>query len=458
MLLHKLRVDNYLGLVAASSVIRPGVARSGMMREYILRYRFPERRKDAHPVLLDIMPETFGVMVYQEDVIKVAHYFAGLDLGEADVLRRGMSGKFRSRDEFGKIKNKFFSNSKDLGRDPAVTAEVWRQIESFAGYAFSKGHSASYAVESYQSLYLKAHYPIEYMVATINNGGGFYRWDLYLHEARLHGALIEGPCVNHSFAETTVRGKTIYIGLSLIKDLDSESIARIVGTRAYRGAFSDLYDLIHRTALSIEQVSILIRSGALRFAGLDKKTLLWKAHFILGNSKARKPVPELFNVEPRPIEIPKLDSLEQEDAFDEMELLGTPLCSPFDLLRNPPVDRVRAFNMPERLNKTITTLGYMVAVKYTRTIKGEPMYFGTFLDRDGAFLDTVHFPQVAARYPFTGRGVYQLKGKVVEEFGFYSLEVSEMYKEPYIDDPRFVDIPLREGEKSKKKKAMVRKP
>ena len=96
MLLKKLQVDNYLGLVAASSVIRPGVAKSGMMREYILRYRYPERRKDAHPVMLKLMPETYGVMVYQEDVIKVAHFFAGLSLGEADMLRRGMSGKFRS--------------------------------------------------------------------------------------------------------------------------------------------------------------------------------------------------------------------------------------------------------------------------------------------------------------------------------------------------------------------------
>ena len=159
MLLKKLQVDNYLGLVAASSVIRPGVAKSGMMREYILRYRFPERRKDAHPVLLEIMPETYGVMVYQEDVIKVAHYFGGLTLGEADRLRRGMSGKFRSREEFLKVKQQFFDNCKHDGKPDDLIADIWRQIESFAGYAFAKGHSASYAVESYQSLFLKAYYP-----------------------------------------------------------------------------------------------------------------------------------------------------------------------------------------------------------------------------------------------------------------------------------------------------------
>src|SRR5690606_14713864 len=124
-----------------------------------------------NPILLKIMPETFGVMVYQEDVIKVAHHFGGLSLGEADMLRRGMSGRFRSREEFSKVKDQFFENCKNQGHNHELTSEIWRQIESFAGYAFAKGHSASYAVESYQSLFLKAYYPLEYLVATLNNFG-----------------------------------------------------------------------------------------------------------------------------------------------------------------------------------------------------------------------------------------------------------------------------------------------
>ncbi|HCD48066.1 MAG TPA: hypothetical protein DEQ46_05480, partial [Cryomorphaceae bacterium] len=94
--------------------------------------------------------------------------------GEADVLRRGMSGKFRSREEFKRVENQYFENCKARGYSLELAQDIWRQIESFAGYAFAKGHSASYAVESYQSLYLKAHYPLEYMVAVINNFGGFY--------------------------------------------------------------------------------------------------------------------------------------------------------------------------------------------------------------------------------------------------------------------------------------------
>ncbi|MEQ9169200.1 MAG: PHP domain-containing protein, partial [Fulvivirga sp.] len=224
MLLRKLRADEYLGLVAASSIIRPGVAKSGMMRQYIVRFREPERRNDAHPVLREIMPDTYGIMVYQEDVIKVAHHFAGLDLGEADVLRRGMSGKFRSREEFQQVKDKFFNNCDAKGYDRQVTADVWRQVESFAGYAFAKGHSASYAVESYQSLFLKAYFPLEYMVATINNGGGFYRVELYVHEARMHGAEIFPPCVNQSTHYTKIYGRDIYLGLGLVKDLEDRVV------------------------------------------------------------------------------------------------------------------------------------------------------------------------------------------------------------------------------------------
>src|SRR5690606_29844093 len=171
-LLNKLSCDNYITLVAASSIIRPGVAQSRMMREYIYRFHNPGKFEYLHPKMKELLEETYGVMVYQEDVIKIAHHFAGLDMGEADILRRAMSGKYRGRNEFEAIRLKFFENCNAEGYPPAITAEVWRQIESFGGYSFSKAHSASFAVESYQSLYLKTYFPIECMVAVINNFGG----------------------------------------------------------------------------------------------------------------------------------------------------------------------------------------------------------------------------------------------------------------------------------------------
>jgi len=210
-LLQKLRCDDYPTLVAASSIIRPGVARSGMMREYIYRFHNQNRFNYIHPVIKEQLEETFGVMVYQEDVLKVCHHFAGLDLSEADTLRRAMSGKYRSKKEMQRIEDKFFSNCRKKGYSEEITKEVWRQIESFAGYSFSKAHSASYAVESFQSLYLKTHYPLEFMVAVINNFGGFYRTWVYVHEARRYGATIQPPCINKSNYKTNIDGKIIYI-------------------------------------------------------------------------------------------------------------------------------------------------------------------------------------------------------------------------------------------------------
>ncbi len=197
-LLTKLRCQDYLTLVAASSIIRPGVASSGMMKAYIERFHAPDSYVPVHPLMGELMRETFGVMVYQEDVIKVAHYFAGLSLAEADVLRRGMSGKYRSRGEFERIREQFFLNCAEKGYEEAVAKEVWRQMESFSGYSFSKAHSGSFAVESYQSLYLKAYFPLEFMVAVINNFGGFYRTEFYVHEARKAGGWMEAPEINES--------------------------------------------------------------------------------------------------------------------------------------------------------------------------------------------------------------------------------------------------------------------
>ena len=134
-----------------------------MMRKYIQRFHDPDNVNYLHPKLKELLHETYGVMVYQEDVLKVCHHFAGLDLSDADVLRRMMSHKGRNKEDFNRLKTRFFDNCKSKRYDAAVTDELWRQIESFAGYSFSKAHSASYAAESFQSLYLKAYYPLEFM-------------------------------------------------------------------------------------------------------------------------------------------------------------------------------------------------------------------------------------------------------------------------------------------------------
>ena len=446
MLLKKLQVDTYIQLVAASSIIRPGVARSGMMREYILRTHDPARRTYIHPVMKELMEETYGIMVYQEDVIKVAHHFAGLDLSEADVLRRGMSGKFRSREEFQKIRDKFFSSCNEKGYPLSITDEVWRQIESFAGYSFSKGHSASYAVESYQSLYLKAHYPLEFMVGVINNFGGFYNTEFYVHEARMQGANIHAPDINKSVYLTDIHGRDIYLGFIHLQNIQLNLCETLLHERNTHGPFVDLADFMRRVAIEVEQLRILIRIGAFRFTGRSKKELMWDLLLHLGDGRKTEVYQPLFN-EPSfdnssegevEWKLPPLTHHHLEDALDEIELLGFELSSPYKRLRIPAEINPRksdksassVFQLPDFIGKEITIQGYLVTTKPTRTAKGEYMAFGTWLDVDGYFFDTTHFPRVIKQYPFRGKGIYTIKGRVDEEFGFCSITVSKIEKLP----------------------------
>ncbi len=488
-LLKKLHCDNYRTLVAASSIIRPGVARSGMMKEYIFRFHNPGKFRYLHPVMEEQLKETYGVMVYQEDVLKICHHFAGLDLADADVIRRAMSGKYRSKKELQRIIDKFFENCRNAGYPEEVTKEVWRQIESFAGYSFSKAHSASYAVESYQSLYLKAHYPLEFITGVINNFGGFYSPWVYFNEARISGAGLHVPCVNRSEYKTCIRGSDIFLGFIHVANLEAgvgKAIAELriknyelkISNEHGGGAnqegetkeepYAGLDDFIQRVPVTLDQLIILIRTGAFRFTGKQKASLLWEAHMLLGKnqpgekngdsrggkdpdvSPPRDPVAAggetghaatanllLFHTAVKKFSLPVLEQNLIADVYDEIELLGFPVTySYFDLLETKFRGDILAGEMPSAVGKTVRMLGLLVTIKYVRTIKKEWMHFGTFIDVNGCFFDTVHFPKAVTEYPFRGDGVYLVKGKIVEEFGFPSMNVEKMAKMPLKGDPR----------------------
>jgi DNA polymerase-3 subunit alpha len=446
MLLEKLKCDDYLTLVAASSIIRPGVASSGMMKAYIERYHMHKNGipyESIHPAMDELMADTFGVMVYQEDVIKVAHQFGKLTLTQADVLRRGMSGKYRSREEFQRVKDKFFENCKVL-YDQKITDRVWYEIESFAGYSFAKGHSASYAVESYQSLFLKAHYPLEFMVGVINNFGGFYKTEFYFHEARMNGAKIHPPCVNHSEYLTTIHQDRIYIGFVHLKSLETKVARQLSAERELNGPYKSLDNFLRRVNLGLEQIRILIRIGAFRFLHKTKQQLLWEAMLYFSDAKIKnKTTVDLFDTEPKAYPLPALHRTEIEDAFDEIELLGFPLCNPFKLIEDP--DRgIPAQALKKYLNRHVHIIGYCVTTKPASTRKGEPMAFGTFTDREGNVFDTVHFPDIIKKYPFRGRGFYEIRGKVTEDFGVYAIDVTWMDKVPMLYKKTFPPDASRE--------------
>lgn len=433
-LLLKLGCSDYLTLVAASSIIRPGVAQAGMMRQYVHNYHHQEQVEYLHPSMKELLGETFGVMVYQEDVIKVAHHFADLDLADADILRRAMAGKYRGQNNFEKIRRQFFDNCTRLGHDPVVSQEVWRQISSFANFSFSKAHSASFAVESYQSLYLKTYFPAEFMVAVINNFGGFYNRELYFRELQKTGVTISPPCMNNSTYYTKIAGNDVYVGFIHVDRLEQAWIEDVLTERDTWGPYTGLENFTERANPKPEQLEILIRIGAFNFTGQTKKQLLWKSSALLKGTPNEDFKPRLFSEPSRNWELPGLAYHRHENAFDEIELLGFPLCSPFEVLEHDQRSYLPVSVMKEHLGQTVKMLGYLVCLKHVYTSKNEPMCFGTFLDRDGNFLDTVHFPDSLRKYPFLKGGFYILEGRITKEFDVFTLDVGYMRKIGYFED------------------------
>ncbi|UKB86025.1 DNA polymerase III subunit alpha [Chryseobacterium sp. MEBOG06] len=436
-LLRRLKCDNYRTLVAASSIIRPGVAQSGMMREYIFRHNHPDQFEYFHSVFEEHLKETYGIMVYQEDVIKIAQYFGGLSLADGDILRRAMSGKGRSIQKLQEVRANFFESCKIKGHSEALTAEAYRQIESFAGYSFCKAHSASYAVESYQSLYLKVYYPLEFMVSVINNQGGFYRTEVYIHEAKMSGGNIQTPCVNTSEYQTTLKGTDVYLGLMLLDGLETRIAYGIVQERERNGKYKSLEDFIRRIPIGIETMQILIFIGAFRFTGKPKNELLVEARLLLVNFKPENRGLMLIEEPVQEFKLPELKRDRFEDAFDEIELIGFPVSySPFDLLQTRYRGSVLVKDLLKFHKRQVKMLAYLISRKHVPTKKGT-MYFGTWIDVNGDYFDTAHFPDSLKQYDFQGGGCYLLLGTVEVDFHFPTITIHKMAKMPMIPDPRY---------------------
>ncbi|HEU0137004.1 MAG TPA: DNA polymerase III subunit alpha, partial [Flavobacterium sp.] len=443
-LLRRLKCNDYITLVAASSIIRPGVAQSGMMKEYIFRHNHPDKFEYFHPVFKEQLGETYGVMVYQEDVIKIALHFGGLEPAYGDILRRAISGKGRSKKELLSVKDRFFECCAKQGHPLELSTEVYRQIESFAGYSFCKAHSASYAVESYQSLYLKVHYGIEFMVAVINNQGGFYRTEVYVHEARMSGGNILPPCVNKSEYETTVYGVDVYLGFMHLQSLESKIGLGIPQERELNGDFQSLEDFINRIPIGIEGLQILIFIGAFRFTGKTKNELILAARLLLVNFRPENRDLMLLQEPVKEFQLPKLERSPFEDAFDEIELLSFPVsCSPFDLLQTNYRGDVMAKDLLSNHKKTVRMLAYLISRKHVPTKRGD-MFFGTWVDAEGEYFDTAHFADCIQKYPFQGGGCYLLLGVVEVDFHFPTVTIVKMAKMPFVPDPRYSNSDARQ--------------
>jgi DNA polymerase III subunit alpha len=282
--LRQLKARTVRDLAVANAFFKPGPATGGMAVHFVRRYRGEEEVDYLHPALEPILQGTRGVLLFQEQILRVAREVAGLSWEEADHLRRGMS-RFRS-DEMEAMRERFVAGCRrpppdGPGFSHGQAQTLWEQVKAFAGYGFNQGHATAYAGVSYRSAYLKAHWPAAFLGARLADWGGFYHQAVYIAEARRLGIEVRPPHVNHGaahfdleFAGTGVqRTPVLWMGLGQVRDLRNSAIAALLAARGAR-PFADLADLLQRVPLQNKEAVHLIRCGALDGLGSSRAALL----------------------------------------------------------------------------------------------------------------------------------------------------------------------------------------
>lgn len=429
LLQQKAGVGDFEHLVIHSSIIRP--AANECIQEYLRRLHGGDWQP-IHPMLTDVLDETFGIMVYQEDVSRAAMALAGFDDTQADGLRKVMSKKDRTL-KLQDYQRRFANGAQKRG----VTAEqihaVWQMMMSFSGYSFCKPHSASYARVSFQAAYLKTHFPAEFMAAVISNQGGFYSTFAYVSEARRLGATILGPDVHQSKYRWIGGAQRIRVGLMAIKGMGFETVQRIIALRTKK-PFNDLNDFFNRVGPAEDEARALIHCGALDplAPGLSRAQMVWQWARWQAQRKSDAGMPSLFDVQQ---EIPAPPNLPPDDEMTllrrEFKVLGF-LCRqhPMTLFaRDVKAARtVKAAALPRHIGRQIRFAGWLITGKVVRTKKGDPMEFLTFEDETG-IVETTFFPKTYDRFcHLVDRGrPYILSGEVDQNWAAATLTVSHVH-------------------------------
>ncbi|HEX2172912.1 MAG TPA: hypothetical protein VHL09_10765, partial [Dehalococcoidia bacterium] len=272
-------------LVAEISIIRPGPIQGQMVHPFLRRRQGLEPVEYPHPLLEPILKETLGVVLYQEQVIKIAIAVAGFAPGEADLFRRAMSGH-RSRDAMERIRARFVAGAVDRGVAEPIAQTVFDQLAGFAEFGFCKSHAAAFAKVTYDTAYLKVYYPVELYAAILNNQPmGFYSPSVVINDAKRHGVAILPVDIDRSRRDCRPEGRrAIRIGFKYVAELGPQALDRIEAEQAH-GPFTSLPDFCRRTRLDRPAVENLIRIGAFDSYGISRRALLWQ----LGEHEAQRP-------------------------------------------------------------------------------------------------------------------------------------------------------------------------
>ncbi len=407
-LLKKMQIDDVDDVITAVALIRPGAANSGMKDLYIQRRAGMVEVEYPHPALQPVLEDTYGGIIYQEQVMQVAAEIAGFTLSQADVLRKAMT-KSRDRKTLLSMNNAFIEGAKQKKLSKEQAVQIWKFLANFVGYGFNKAHSATYGVIAYQTAYLKYYFPVHYMTAVLNNHGGFYSKMAYVEECRRMGIHLLPPDVNFSQREFTCNGKTIRVGLDMVYELTDKTKERILRER-HRGIFNNYYDFVRRARPREGEVTNLIKCGALRSVGENEPKLLLQNKLFFKNKRNRNLTESLLqNVRLEPYNI-------YQRVLNELEILDFTVTDHPLLLFEDKINWqhiTSAYELESCKGKQIQFVGWLVTSRRVKTKKQEYMKFLTLEDRYG-LCEAVIFPKVYSQYGHLvkGHGPYLITGTV----------------------------------------------
>ncbi len=426
----------------ALSLIRPGPAGSGMKDAYVRRRRREEETPSVHPLVDPLFSKTYGVMLYQEDTLRVAAAVAGFSLEQADRLRRALSKK-REPEDLPEMEAAFRRQAADRGLPAPVIEEVWRSIQRFAAYAYNKAHAATYGRISWEELWLKARYPAEFLSAVLRNEGGFYAPRVYVEEARRLGVRIELPCVNRSGVGATGRRGVLRLGLGQVKGLRRETPEALVRIRQATGPFLSLTDLMLRTTLEKHEAERLALAGALDVFDRPRGEALWTLSLDFDRYQAAREESHvkaaLFGptaLLPRARTIPVPVAYAPERLLEmEVETLGlTASFHPSELIAEAAAEAgaVATTLLHRHVGKRVRVAGWVVTERRVRVKAREPgpgapagryMKFLMLEDLHGS-VEVTLFPRAYARFGhrLQGAGPYLVTGVVRQDHGALTLD------------------------------------
>lgn len=438
-LLQQVAADSMDRVIQAIALVRPGPAASGMKDAFVARARGLEPVTTAHPLLAEVFADTFGIMLYQEDVIRAAMAVAGLDATDGDGLRRQL-GKRANGARAGQEFDQFLVAGLKRGLPRPAIEQVWNEMARFAAYSFCKAHSVTYGRLAFRCVYLKSRWPTAFLAAVLRNDAGYFAPGVYAEDAKRLGAKLLGPCVDRGPADYDLEAPTtIRVGLRQVRGLGERTVQAILTARTAGGPFRSLPDFLQRVRPSRDEAENLIQCGALDGLQTTRPELLWRLQVamtrqgqVVAQRTAAAAHGALFAEVCKPREVvyptlPEFDELRRTDA--ELRLLGFALGShPVDVLWRrgelPALrDGVPCGALAEHLGELVSVCGFAVAFRPHRSEQGS-MCFVTLEDGSG-IVEATLFHRVHQQYGgvLQGRGPFVLRGTVEERLGGVGLHV-----------------------------------